>query len=574
MSRGSNPAITKTEELSQYSPAAEDPRGRQTAASSSDETGGAGGVQRTGMHALGALVTLGLVWRRITKPSNPVAESPQSVQRDSNFVPADSVDALDPEQGVTYLAVGTTPSSYDGTNVTDEACTTTLQGVPEVNGASYDASTSGATASGSSGGAGSEGDGKAPAYSATAVVARLSGHMQAFVADNSARLSRFTKGKWPAASDPATDEQARQGDCGGSSRSLEEGGTPTAIIVAPEPVNMVPPPIASGGEQAGSNSNEGRLGFLMGLARQRLVSFRDWVNNRAPKQLDQTFYCDICFENRLLAEEAPACLNGHRHCRDCMQGYFTGKIMTREVQNIICPSMTGNERCGATFSDEGIRETVEAETYQRLLRFRAMDADPRLCECPHCSHQQTGDPDNPDMICGQCGTTYCFEHAGAHSGVSCADFKRRNGRGRWPQLCRCCRGGEDTAEGKSTEWKKNNTKSCPKCKAAIQKSSGCNHMTCSQCKQDWCWLCGEPMTSTSQHYGERMLASGRPNKCYGSQMNTYRSGCLCRNCGNCLPHTCSDCFFLIILFFLALYGVVIFVKQLMYNPPPAVVMPP
>ena len=51
-------------------------------------------------------------------------------------------------------------------------------------------------------------------------------------------------------------------------------------------------------------------------------------------------------------------------------------------------------------------------------------------------------------------------------------------------------------------WKRDHTKACPSCGVAIEKSMGCNHMTCSKCKGHFCWICGEgfeSQTSTHDH---------------------------------------------------------------------------
>merc|ERR1712071_142795 len=41
------------------------------------------------------------------------------------------------------------------------------------------------------------------------------------------------------------------------------------------------------------------------------------------------------------------------------------------------------------------------------------------------------------------------------------------------------------------EYMLENTKPCPKCNSPTQKESGCNHMTCRNCKLHWCWLCNK-----------------------------------------------------------------------------------
>ena len=54
---------------------------------------------------------------------------------------------------------------------------------------------------------------------------------------------------------------------------------------------------------------------------------------------------------------------------------------------------------------------------------------------------------------------------------------------------------EDEIDKDFKKWKKNKlVKQCPKCKMWTEKNEGCNHMTCVECKYQWCWLCGGKYT--------------------------------------------------------------------------------
>jgi hypothetical protein len=49
---------------------------------------------------------------------------------------------------------------------------------------------------------------------------------------------------------------------------------------------------------------------------------------------------------------------------------------------------------------------------------------------------------------------------------------------------------EEIIDKKMEEYaKKKFLKKCPSCNIFTQKSGGCNHITCSECNYQWCWLC-------------------------------------------------------------------------------------
>jgi len=145
-------------------------------------------------------------------------------------------------------------------------------------------------------------------------------------------------------------------------------------------------------------------------------------------------------------------------------------------------------------------ESVLRDIFSKLLRFsleRYLPSAPIFsaskrglkifCTNPVCDRLlvegdavQGGINPNPMLIC-HCGTTICSSCKASHFGLSCVEFSG---------LMKEIDSGKLSQEIQSEKWLKSNTKPCPNCSYPIQKSGGCNHMWCQQCRYYFCWVCG------------------------------------------------------------------------------------
>ena len=62
---------------------------------------------------------------------------------------------------------------------------------------------------------------------------------------------------------------------------------------------------------------------------------------------------------------------------------------------------------------------------------------------------------------------------------------------------------KNSSESENLVWIIANTKMCPnvKCGRPIEKSTGCNHMTCKVCSHEFCWLCTGKWSEHNQSTG-------------------------------------------------------------------------
>ncbi|XP_066268228.1 E3 ubiquitin-protein ligase RNF217-like [Branchiostoma lanceolatum] len=87
-------------------------------------------------------------------------------------------------------------------------------------------------------------------------------------------------------------------------------------------------------------------------------------------------------------------------------------------------------------------------------------------------------PEEAMVECSECNMVWCFPcHAPWHEGVNCRLYQKGD------KLLKVW--AKEECQGQV------NAQRCPKCKIYIQRTSGCDHMTCTRCKTEFCYRCGD-----------------------------------------------------------------------------------
>jgi ariadne-1 len=186
--------------------------------------------------------------------------------------------------------------------------------------------------------------------------------------------------------------------------------------------------------------------------------------------------CEICYSDEVAQPEAYAMPCGHAFCRSCWKFYLNTAFESGGGGAMLatCPQ----HDCGERVVYEDI-ESVDPELLPRwdndlIASFVTMDDLYRRCPGPDCQViAHLSELTSQTVVCEQCSTAWCFQCGNLpHRPAKCDDFDS------WNEIF-----------GSSTFWVKKNAKPCPSCSVPIEKSQGCNHMKCTQCGFDFCWLC-------------------------------------------------------------------------------------
>lgn len=202
-----------------------------------------------------------------------------------------------------------------------------------------------------------------------------------------------------------------------------------------------------------------------------------------PMQLSQIKTCPVCYDDMPLL--AMPC--GHEFCEECWFSFCEVKISDGPVcVRTTCP----HAGCPEVVTEDEFSVALSAKAPNLLSRYLSfqlrsfVDSNKLTRWCPGkgceriaCATSASAmEQDNNVAHCDACTTNFCIICGEEpHSPCGCREL------GQWNEKCR--------NESETANWILANTKSCPKCVSRIEKNQGCNHMTCQQCKHEFCWIC-------------------------------------------------------------------------------------
>ena len=190
------------------------------------------------------------------------------------------------------------------------------------------------------------------------------------------------------------------------------------------------------------------------------------------------------------------CDVGHSMCIACFVTYIKDALNHRNFKEHRQYGYT--IQCPDSCADSEVKEIhhfriIGEKDYERYHRFGAEECLRQMggifCPAANCSAGLIPEPGQRRIECLECKYVFCGRcqnayHAGrcttaevqqAARGENPNRFNQNVERARWAAA--------------SERYVKEISKLCPGCGAAIQKTEGCNHMTCSVCKFEFCWLC-------------------------------------------------------------------------------------
>ncbi|KAJ6604415.1 hypothetical protein DFH09DRAFT_1122621 [Mycena vulgaris] len=241
-----------------------------------------------------------------------------------------------------------------------------------------------------------------------------------------------------------------------------------------------------------------------------------------------SYPCAVC----LTTIKGSKCLQlscTHIFCRSCLFDYWSLCITEGSVERLGCPDPEC-VKMGRESSEEEIARVVSEQAVQRWrwLKEKIMfEKDPSLVHCPmaFCQAPVPKPPDSESdargdrlRICSACSFSFCgFCKRTWHGAVQecpisqaesvVLEYLALEEDSKERQLMELRFGktilrklvARYEEEQLNKKWLASSTMACPGCSLNIEKSLGCNHMTCARCRIHFCYRCGGKLTPSDPY---------------------------------------------------------------------------
>ena len=105
---------------------------------------------------------------------------------------------------------------------------------------------------------------------------------------------------------------------------------------------------------------------------------------------------------------------------------MTNKVRNNVVDLTCFYPISPDNACGQKIAPKDIHQIVPAQIWNKYQKFKANLSHIYSRQCPFCEHTQTGDPEQPMMVCQniKCAKYFCLYHNNAHNeSISCEKYE-------------------------------------------------------------------------------------------------------------------------------------------------------
>jgi len=195
------------------------------------------------------------------------------------------------------------------------------------------------------------------------------------------------------------------------------------------------------------------------------------------------FTCPICFITQSYTEKTSLPCRCYA-CTDCLSEWLILKItenqytLASQVPCFMARCKKGPSPLRTIY--EKIPPSCQPKLNDSLLQvYLTQEQDIRKCPNTNCQYAGVISLDsscNSSLQCDLCGTAWRDKQHYTKSERFFAWLRNEPAR---------------TEEESSQRWIRSKAKRCPECRVNIQKNGGCDHMTCTKCKCEFCWVCSK-----------------------------------------------------------------------------------